>query len=259
MRKFLLGTVHDYLIYFLIAFNAVILFCSAYPGLSERTTFVLFALDYFCTVYFVYEMTIKLSVLGPTEYFTEAWNRFDFAIVFLSSPMLLTPVIAMRGFGVIVVLRTARLLRLLRLFQFIPDVDRLWRGVKRALKASVGVFSALFIYMYILTLFATYLFGGYSPEYFGDPMTSIYSMLQLFTVEGWYEIPNAVAAGSSPMVAFGAKLFFSLTVLTAGVLGMSLANAVFVDEMVIDNTDELEAKVDELNDKIDRLHERFDA
>ena len=37
-----------------------------------------------------------------------------------------------------------------------------------------------------------------------------------------------------------------MCVMVGGILGLSLANAVFVDEMTIDNTRELEEKVDVL-------------
>ena len=52
-----------------------------------------------------------------------------------------------------------------------------------------------------------------------------------------------------------ARFYFGMIVLLGGVFGMSLANAVFVDEMTMDNTDVLEAKVDELQAQIAELKE----
>ena len=43
-----------------------------------------------------------------------------------------------------------------------------------------------------------------------------------------------------------ARVYFVLAVSIGGLLGISLANAVFVDEMTLDNNDELEAKIDKL-------------
>ena len=40
---------------------------------------------------------------------------------------------------------------------------------------------------------------------------------------------------------------------------MSLANAVFVDEMTIDNNDKLEQKIDALVDEVQRLREDLGA
>jgi voltage-gated sodium channel len=44
-------------------------------------------------------------------------------------------------------------------------------------------------------------------------------------------------------------------VLIGGILGLSLANAVFVDEMMMDNTEILERKVDTLTEEVRRLRE----
>lgn len=42
-----------------------------------------------------------------------------------------------------------------------------------------------------------------------------------------------------------------------GIIGMYFINSIFVDAMVSDNNDEVEAKLDELNKKIDKLTEEL--
>jgi voltage-gated sodium channel len=79
-------------------------------------------------------------------------------------------------------------------------------------------------------------------------------MFQIFTVEGWHEIPDAIAAGATDSWAALARIYFGLAVLVGGILGLSLGNAVFVDQMVADNTDTLEGRVDQLTDEIHILH-----
>lgn len=37
-----------------------------------------------------------------------------------------------------------------------------------------------------------------SADFFSTPLNSIYSVFRLFTVEGWYEIPDAIAAANNP-------------------------------------------------------------
>jgi voltage-gated sodium channel len=86
----------------------------------------------------------------------------------------------------------------------------------------------------------------------------------MFTVEGWNEIPAAIVAhinengeNLSPTRAsllIGLTRFYFVTVvLLGGVFGMSLANAVFVDEMTMDNNDALESKIDQLQNDIQEL------
>jgi voltage-gated sodium channel len=48
-----------------------------------------------------------------------------------------------------------------------------------------------------------------------------------------------------------------MAVLIGGILGLSLANAVFIDEMMMDNTDELERKVDILTEELRLLREEI--
>ena len=51
----------------------------------------------------------------------------------------------------------------------------------------------------------------------------------------------------------GTRIFFVVAVLIGGILGLSLANAVFVDEMMMDNTESLERKMDALTEEVARL------
>lgn len=53
------------------------------------------------------------------------------------------------------------------------------------------------------------------------------------------------------------RLFFVAAVFIGGILGLSLANAVFVDEMMMDNTDALERKVDALTDEVRALRDEL--
>ncbi|MEO0731704.1 MAG: ion transporter, partial [Bacteroidota bacterium] len=80
---------------------------------------------------------------------------------------------------------------------------------------------------------------------------------QLFTLEGWNEIPAAIIANEAspmgPMAAGMTRFYFAIVVVLGGVFGMSLANAVFIDEMMMDNNKELEDKVDALVEEIRQL------
>ena len=86
----------------------------------------------------------------------------------------------------------------------------------------------------------------------------------MFTIEGWNEIPAVIAervqengSGSnylSTTFLIGiTRFYFVFVVLIGGIFGMSLANAVFVDEMTMDNNQTLEAKIDKLQEEIAEL------
>ena len=85
-------------------------------------------------------------------------------------------------------------------------------------------------------------------------MISSYSIFQLFTVEGWNEVAQSVADRTGHPFLIGiTRFYFVIIVLLGGIFGMSLANAVFVDEMTMDNNDALEAKIDNLHEEIREL------
>jgi voltage-gated sodium channel len=236
-----------------ILLNSLVLFLLGFPSLVARYGGLLFNLDYFFTVFFVVEIVLKVRHRGWRGFWQSRWNRFDFWVVLLSSPMLFSPFFDTHEFGVILIGRLARFLKLAR---FIPDCDKLWAGLQRALMASVGIIFAIFIYNFILAIAATSFFSSVDPEHFGDPLLSMYTLFKVFTVEGWFDFPDLIAEHASPLVGAFARLFFVFAVLSGGIIGLSIANAVFVDEMVMDNNDGLERRIVALEE---RLVEKLDA
>ena len=49
------------------------------------------------------------------------------------------------------------------------------------------------------------------------------------------------------------RFYFVIVVLIGGIFGMSLANAIFVDEMTMDNNQDLEKKIDDLFEELREL------
>lgn len=240
----------------IIGFNAIILFVSAFPEINEETKNILEWVDYGCMVYFVIEAIWKISILGARIYWRSTWNKFDLVVILLGIPLLLHPPIGgehLGAYAVAPLLRMGRLLRFVRVMRFVPNMNHIASGVVRALKASVGVFLVLLGLNFILALGATIIFGEIpeAKEHFGNPFSSLYTLFKVFTVEGWYEIPDELAAAGLPrMWVMGLRFYFIVAVLIGGILGLSLANAVFVDEMTTDNTDDLEDMVRDLRTEL---------
>jgi voltage-gated sodium channel len=146
-----------------------------------------------------------------------------------------------------------RVFKSFRFLKFIPGIEHLVKGIRRALKASIVVLIGFVIYIFIIGIFSFYLFKEISPEYFGNPLKSLYSIFKIFTVEGWYEIPEQLTRGLSATTSFFTYMYFIFVVTSGGIFGLSLVNSIFVDAMVSDNNDELENKIDLLDQKIDKL------
>jgi voltage-gated sodium channel len=258
MRSLLERLVAERLVFVIIGINTLVLFLRGFDAI-ERQAGWLDWFDYAATVYFLLEIAIKVGLYGFKSFWSLSWNRLDFFIVLASALILLSPWTDWDGLGVLLVVRCVRLLRLLRGFRMIPDSERLWSGVSRALRASVGVFMVMAIYNLVLALGANTLFADVAPKYFENPALSMYSMFKVFTVEGWFEIPDHIAEQSSLGMALLARFYFTFAVVTGGVLGLSLANAVFVDEMVIDNTNIVENHVDDLKEQVTANHAKTEA
>jgi len=251
-----------------ILINTVVMTLGGFYPAASREKILLDRIDYGCVVFFVLEAALKIRRHGWRGYWSVGWNRFDFLVTVLCLPVLFSPLLdAPHRLGWVPVFRTGRLFRLFRLLRFIPDVDRLVSGIRRALRASVGVFLALLMINLILALAANFIFGEEDSR-FGDPASSFYSIFRIFTVEGWNEFPDTLEArkvsepAQTPETGkgrfariLGIRFFFMFTVLVGGMLGISLANAVFVDEMTMDNTRELESKVDALTEEVRTLRQ----
>ena len=146
-----------------------------------------------------------------------------------------------------------RVFKSFRFLKFIPGIEHLVKGISRAIKASVIILIGFAVYIFIIGIFSFFLYKEISPEYFGNPINSLYSIFKIFTVEGWYDIPEQLTKNLSPMISFFTYLYFIFVVISGGIFGLSLVNSIFVDAMVSDNNDELEKKIDDLNKKIDSL------
>ena len=276
-KKFYELLISENLIMTVIIVNSLLIFLLSFPEIRNNglyTTLVI--LDEICLIYFAAEVAIKIKIKGFRRFWLRAWDRFDFILVIVTFPVLLQLFIpdlmeskSGNSFTEVSTESTVvkkiftsfmllRLLRLMKLLKFIPNSNMLIEGIKRALKASVGVIMSLFILNLIFALGATILFSNIpgAEPYFGDPLNSMYTMFKIFTVEGWYEIPdqliNNIPDASNWMI-FLIRSYFIVSVGTGGLLGLSLANAIFVDEMTLDNNMKLESMIEELTAEIKEL------
>ncbi len=235
-----------------ILLNGLIIFLLYFPAFHDNEWLI--QLDHLFILIFLIEAIVKIAAYGWNEYIKNNWNKFDFFIVIASLPALLSSFLVIPNTGILKILRLLRLIRLVKFLTFIPHMSSILAGLVRAMKASVFVIIALFFLNFLLALFTCHFFGAVAPEYFGDPLISSYTIFQFFTVEGWNEIPAVIAERMDNDIYIGlSRFYFVLVVLAGGIFGMSLANAIFVDEMTMDNNVVLEDKIDQLQGQIAEL------
>lgn len=238
-----------------IIINTLLLFIS---GFCPGALFFEWS-DCLFTVIFLLEAIVKLRSLGSRSYFSDAWNVFDFIILVLALPSLAYPFVDTTiGSSALLAFRALRVFKTFRLFHFIPNIGKLLQGLRYAIQSSLLVTAAYAVFLLVFSILTSSLFGRYAPQYFGDPLTSLFSTFQLFTIEGWYELPNAVARTGGVVVGNLAKTYFSILLFLGGIIGMSLVNSIFVDAMAADNNEEVLEKLDQLERKLDELDQQRD-
>jgi len=251
---------NDRFILILILINSISLFAEGFKELSSTWLFYIALVDILITILFATEAIVKIRHFSWKKYIASSWNMLDFVLVLLSLPSIFLLLMHgdMEGLSFLLIFRVTRVFKFFRFFRFIPGINQLIVGVQRALKASVFVLFGFFVFNFIIAILSCYMFKDLSPEYFGNPLKSMYSTFRIFTVEGWYDIPEKIVEKSSEMISVFIKLYFVIILIVGGILGLSLVNSIFVDSMVMDNNDELEKKVDLLNEKIEILLKKFE-
>lgn len=120
--------------------------------------------DALLTLAFVAEAICKIKVLGWKDYWSETWNRFDFIITAIALPSLLAPFgVGISEVSVILVLRALRVLRVfksIRVVRFLPDIEKILAGVKRAVKSAYVVVVTFVVMLVVSALISCALVSG---------------------------------------------------------------------------------------------------
>lgn len=248
---------NDKFILLLIAVNTACIFIEGFSQVPPAVVRVAGMVDYAITILFIVELMVKVQMLGLRGYLGTNWNRLDLVLVLLSLSSLILPFTGHgeRDLSYLLVLRISRVFKFFRFLRFVPGIEHLIAGVQRALKASIVVIIGFFVFIVVCALVSNNLFKEMSPEYFGDPVISMYSIFRIFTIEGWYEIPDAVIKNQPALGIFFIRIYFIFLLIVGGLFGLSIVNSIFVDAMVSDNNDNLEKKVDVLTEELRALRE----
>lgn len=235
-----------------IVLNTIVMFLGGFwPG-----NFWFELSDALFTFIFLFEALTKIAQHGWKGYWSQGWNRFDLIILIIALPSLAGLFVddAMMTNSVLA-LRAMRLFKSFRMVQYIPNIEKLLKGLKLAFRASLLVIMAFVVFLIVFSILTSTIFGKIAPEFFGNPGISIYSIFRLFSIEGWYELPDAIVAHSSSSWGIFARCYFSILMFFGGIIGISLVNSIFVDSMTEDNNDEVLEKLKQIEDKLDQLNQ----
>ncbi|MCX8758627.1 ion transporter [Vibrio parahaemolyticus] len=198
-------------------------------------------IDICVLIYFSLEFFLKVHVLSWRRYFQSPSCQFDFFLLVAS--LVAMPIADIDS---VIYLRVFRLISVIRVFKIIPNGSQVLSGLARAIKSSKAVLILLFCMLCFFSLIGFILFSTSVPDYFSTPLTSLNTVFEIFTIENWGALPDSIDKTSHPLLHASVNAFTIIVLVSGGFIAVSLANAVFVDELVSDNNDDLKREVLEL-------------
>nr|XP_055061951.1 voltage-dependent T-type calcium channel subunit alpha-1H isoform X1 [Misgurnus anguillicaudatus]XP_055061952.1 voltage-dependent T-type calcium channel subunit alpha-1H isoform X1 [Misgurnus anguillicaudatus]XP_055061953.1 voltage-dependent T-type calcium channel subunit alpha-1H isoform X1 [Misgurnus anguillicaudatus] len=225
-----------------------------YHEQPEELTVALEISNIVFTSLFALEMVLKLSACGVFDYISNPYNIFDGIIVIISVCELVGQ--AEGGFSV---LRTFRLLRVLKLVRFLPALRRQLVVLMKTMDNVATFCMLLMLFIFIFSILGMHLFGcKFSRLENGDTISdrknfdsllwAIVTVFQILTQEDWNVVLYNGMASTSPWAAlyfvalmtFGNYVLFNLLVaiLVEGFQAEGDASRSDTDDMSSDYDDE---------------------
>uniref|UniRef100_A0AAX7UAC6 Voltage-dependent T-type calcium channel subunit alpha n=1 Tax=Astatotilapia calliptera TaxID=8154 RepID=A0AAX7UAC6_ASTCA len=178
------------------------------------------------TSLFSLEMLLKVLVYGPFGYIKNPYNIFDGIIVVIS----VWEIVGQQGGG-LSVLRTFRLMRVLKLVRFMPALQRQLVVLMKTMDNVATFCMLLMLFIFIFSILGMHLFGcRFGSERDGDTLPdrknfdsllwAIVTVFQILTQEDWNKVLYNGMASTSPVAAlyfialmtFGNYVLFNLLV-----------------------------------------------
>ena len=116
--------------------------------------------NYIFTTIFTVEAIIKLIGLGPKIYFKEGWNIFDFIIASGSLISIILSIVSNMDLkGAVTIIRTFRILRVVRLIKRAKSLNLIFNTFIITLPALGNIGGLLLLLLYLYSILGVQLFG----------------------------------------------------------------------------------------------------
>jgi voltage-gated sodium channel len=180
-------------------------------------------------VFFIVEAALKITAVAPRLrlYFGDGWNLFDFSVIVFS----LIP--ATGEFALVA--RLVRVLRVLRLVSAVPQLRLIVATLVRSIPSMAHVILLMSVIFYIYAVTGFHLFGDDDAEHWGTLGTSLLTLFQMVTLEGWVEVMQA-AMEAHPW----AWIYFVSFVLIGTFVVLNLFIAVVINNLEQSKVEQLE-------------------
>merc|ERR1719233_2058618 len=208
-------------------------------GRDDIALFIFEACEWFFAYAFLIELMVNFYGSYFWEFWTSAWNIFDFVIVVISLLSLY-----MSNLPGISVLRLFRAFRVVRLFKRIKTMRKMMESIIKSLPGMAIAFVALFLIMGIYGIIGVDFWGEKNPDLFGNFLKAVLTLLQIMSFDSW---ASGVArelifdSGAVPVMYFVSYVFIA-SIIMMNVL-VSLMLDVFMNKKegsLVEAAEELE-------------------
>jgi voltage-gated sodium channel len=202
-----------------------------------------FYLDLIVTLYFLFEVVIKLSV-DRWNFFKSGWNIFDFIIVAIT-------LIPINESEFMMIARLLRLFRVLRLFNSRPELKNIIDMLIGAIPSIIDIVILMFIIFYVYGVIGSSLFSSLESGLWDNLLISMLTLFRVLTFEDWTDVMYEAMELNSLYWIY----FVSFIIITAFVF-FNLFVAVIIGEMESlreKGKESIADKIDQDNDKLQRI------
>lgn len=146
---------------------------------------VINAFDYFVTVFFAIEVSLRfLAEAEKKHFFKRGWNIFDTLIVVLS-------LIPLPDGEYVLLARLLRIVRVLRLVSFIPELRQIVEALFKAIPRLGYVALLIFIVFYIYAVVGSLMFSKVNEDLWGNIGSAMLTLFRVMTFEDWTDVMYA--------------------------------------------------------------------
>ena len=225
----------------IIAYASILGF-KTLDNVESNYSLFLIAADYFVTIYFIFELAIKMVAEKKlVNFFKSGWNIFDFVIVVIT-------LLPLESSSFAAIARLMRVFRILRLFTSRPELKSIIDMLIKAIPSIIDIVILMFIIFYIYAIIGSFFFVDLPSGLWKDFLISMLTLFRVLTFEDWTDVMYE-AMDVYPW----AWVYFVSFVIIAAFVFFNLFVAVIIGEMQKLQEQEMKDEIHEDSKKLDLL------
>lgn len=177
MRRFCESDLVQHFIVGIIILNSIVLGMLAQKDISSEMSTMLENIDVICMCIFCTELLVKLFVYKKSFFF-DVWNLFDLVVIIPS--ILFTA-------GYFSVLRAFRIFKILKFISMFPALRIIVKTIFATIPSITWISTLLLLIFYIFAVIGNNLFATDFDSNFGSLSSSMFSLFQIMTLDGWVD------------------------------------------------------------------------